>query len=189
MSDEKITDAMIVDLFFERNERALRETQHLYGRYLFSIAKNILGNDEDAEECESDAYLDAWNTIPPLRPASLKNYLSTIVRRSALDLYNKKRTEKRGGGQGALVYEELSEILGEKNEDPVDRIALRDAMNSFLSSLPQKDRVIFVQRYFYMYSVKEIATDVEMRESAVKMRLQRMRLKLSEHLKKNGFIL
>ena len=187
MSDEKITDALIVELFFERNERALRETQHVYGRYLFSIAKNILGSDEDAEECENDAYLAAWNTIPPQRPASLKSYLSALVRRTALDLFDKTRAGKRGGGQGVLVYEELSEIIGGKSDDPVDRIALRDAMNSFIESLPPRDRVLFVQRYYHIYSIKDIAADNDMRESAVKMRLQRLRQRLAEHLASQGF--
>ena len=182
-----MTEKKIIDMFFARNEEALAETKNEYGRYLFYIAKNILNSDEDAEECENDAYLDAWNSIPPHRPASLKCYLAALVRRTALDKYEKRCADKRGGGQCSLVFEEFEEILTNGSEDVFEDLALREALNSFLGTLKQSDRVVFVQRYYFMYPVRTIALDNRLGESAVKMKLRRTREKLALYLKKNGF--
>ena len=181
-------DREIVALFEARDERALGETKEKYGRYIRSVALRILGSKSDAEECENDVYLRAWNSIPPQKPEPLKRYLAVLCRRAAFDLYEKRSAGKRGGGQAPGVYEELEEVLSSAEEsDPADQILLRDAMRRFLASLDASGRSLFLQRYFYLFSVKEIAKKRGMKESAVKTALMRLRGRLKDFLVKEGF--
>ncbi len=178
-------DKRIVELFWERSETAIRETVKKYGKYLRYIAFRILEDEQDSEEIENDTYLRAWNVIPPQRPDPLKGFLGTICRNLALNRYDEKTAQKRG--EPALALEELSECLPDASgEDMVESLVLRAALDSFLGSLDAKTRVIFMQRYFYVCSVREIAKRCGMKESAVTMLLFRTRQKLKEHLCKEG---
>lgn len=179
-------DRQIVDLYWERSESAIKETEKKYGRYCHYIAYQILRDDEDAKEVVNDTYLKAWQTIPPKRPQAFKAYVGMISRHLAFDIYEAKHTQKRG--QIPLVLEELSECLpGEDGSDIGAGIALRDSMNAFLRALPQKTRNIFIRRYWYTSSLAEIADEYAMKESAVGMLLLRTRKKLKTHLQKEGF--
>ena len=182
-------DKKIVALFFSRDEAALSECEKKYGRYCMAIAERILGSEEDAKETVNDIYLRAWSEIPPKVPDDLCAYLGMICRSRALDVRKSQTRQKRGGEISDAALDELIECLPAEDENPVDAIALRDAMNSFIETLSARERVIFVQRYYHLYGIKEIAADNDLRESAVKMRLQRLRQKLAEHLRINGFIL
>lgn len=182
-------DQQIIALFWMRSETAVSETQAKYGRYCHYIAYNILRNTEDAEECVNDALMKAWNAIPPGKPGRFAAFLGKITRNLALDRYEKQNAKKRGFGQAPLLLEELEECLSHTNGDSnlTDSIALRDALTTFLWSLPAETRKIFMRRYWYMNTIKEIASDFGIRESKVKMTLFRTRNRLKEFLEKEGF--
>ena len=184
----RMDDSRIVELYFLRDEAAISETDKKYGRYCHYIANNILNNDEDAKEIVNDTYLKAWNTIPPNRPIPLKPYVGTISRNLALDAYDKRQAQKRGG-QCELVYEELSDFISDGGDDIAESVALSDALNRFLTALPERTRNIFVRRYYYLCPISEIASDYGMKESNVGMHLLRTRKKLSAFLEKEGFTL
>ena len=183
-------DKQIVDLYWERSEDAIAETDKKYGRYCHYIAYQILSDNEDAEEIVNDTYLKTWNTVPPNRPDPLKGYVGMISNRLALDRYDAKTAKKRGGGQMPAVLHELSECIpdGDSGEDIGQSVALRDALNRFLRSLPQKTRTIFVRRYWYVAPIAEIAEEFGMKESSVAMLMLRTRLKLKDFLGKEGFL-
>ncbi len=180
-------DRQIVELYWARSEVAIAETQRKYGRYCHYIAYGILTSDADAEEVVNDTYLKLWTTIPPKRPEPLKPYVGTVCRRLALNEYERRHAQKRGG-QLPLVLEELSECLSDGGrEDIGESVALTDAMNRFLRELPTKARNIFVRRYWYTATIEEIAADCGMKEGTVAMLLLRTRRKLKKHLEKEGF--
>lgn len=183
-------DRQIVELYWERSENAIAETEKKYGRYCHYIAYQILYNDEDAKEIVNDTYLKAWNTIPPKRPEPLKPYVGMLSRQRALDVYKERHAQKRGG-QVPLVLDELSECIPDNDSgmDIGESVALSDALNRFLWALSERTRNIFVRRYFYMSTVAEIAKDFSLKESNVTMHLLRTRKKLEQFLKTEGFYL
>ena len=185
-----MNDDQILDLYWARSESAISETEKKYGRYCYSIAYQILSDEEDVKEVLNDTYLKVWNTIPPLRPSILKLYVGMISRQLALNLYEKHHTQKRGG-QVLLVLDELAECIPDRNSsmDISEKLALSDVLNRFLWALPQKTRNIFVRRYWYMSSIAEIAKDFSMKESNVTMHLLRTRKKLEKFLVKEGFVI
>lgn len=181
-------DKQIVDLYWKRSENAIAETEKKYGRYCHYIAYRILTDDEDAKEVVNDTYLKTWNTVPPNRPDPLKAYVGKISRHLALDRYDEKNAKKRGGGELPLVFDELSECIPDRNDRDIgESAALRDALNRFLRSLPQKTRNIFIRRYWYVSPISEIAHDYSMKESNVAMLMLRTRKKLRDFLNKEGF--
>ena len=181
-------DKQIVELYWARSETAISETEKKYGRYCHYIAYQILYNDEDAKEVVNDTYLKTWNTIPPQRPSQLKPYVGIISRQLALDVYKAQNAQKRGG-QVQFVLDELAECIPDNanSADIGERVALSDALSSFIWALPRRTRNIFVRRYFYMSTIAEIANDFSMKESNVTMHLLRTRKKLEHYLKKEGF--
>ena len=181
-------DKQIVDLYFERSESAIAETDKKYGRYCHYIAYHILENDEDAKEIVNDTYLKAWNTIPPSRPDPLKPYVGMISRQLSIDRYEEYHAQKRAG-QVALVLDELAECIPDNDggEDIGECVALREALNKFVLSLRGKAQNVFVRRYWYSSSISEIAKDYNMKESHVTVLLLRTRKKLKEFLHKEGF--
>ncbi len=181
-------DRQIVDLYLKRSEDAISETEKKYGRYCHYIAYRILENDEDAKEVVNDTYLKTWNTIPPNRPDRLKPYVGMISRQLSLDRYEAGRAQKRGG-QTASVLEELAECIpdGDSREDIGESVALRDALNKFVSSLPDETQRVFIRRYWYTSSISEIARDYSMKEGNVAVLLLRTRKKLKKYLTKEGF--
>lgn len=183
-------DQQIIRLFWNRSESAIRETAAKYGSYCRTIAEHILCNREDSEECVSDTWLRAWNAIPPERPRKLSVYLGKITRNLALDRLKERSAEKRGGDQILLALEELDGFLigTDDTEQVLDMLAATDAINHFLASLPKQSRTIFLRRYWYFYSVREIARDCGISASKVKMSLLRSRKKLKIALEE-GIIL
>ncbi len=180
-------DEQIIDLYWKRSEEAIRETSVKYGRYCSTIAWNILYSQEDSEECVNDTWLNAWNAMPPQRPGFLKAFLGKITRNLALNRYEMRHAEKRGGGETPLVLDELAECVGDGSAgSPEDALVLTACLNRFLSGMKPEDRKIFVQRYWYVRSVKEIAADLQLGESKVKMTLLRQREKLKKALEEEG---
>ena len=181
-------DDKIVQLYWDRDETAITATSDKYGAYCLSISRNILGNNEDAQECVNDTYLKAWNTIPPNRPAMLSTFLGKITRNLSFDRYKANRRDKRGGSHTALVLDELNEIIADKrSEAEFDRAELISAINGFLSELPQDKRKMFVCRYWYAFDISEIAGRLGMTENNVSVTLNRLRKKLRKHLIERGF--
>jgi RNA polymerase sigma-70 factor (ECF subfamily) len=177
---------MIVDLFWERSEAAIAETEKKYGKYCHTIAHRILHSEEDAAECVNDTYLAAWNAMPPHKPEKLSTFLGKLTRNLALNRYFHNHAEKRFAPT-ELILHEVEEILPDPSSDETaDEIALKDAINGFLASLPQQTRIIFVRRYWYMSEVKEIAGDLGLTVGNVKVILHRTRKQFKEYLEKEG---
>ena len=183
-----MTDDQIVQLFLERSESAVVQTKTKYGKYCFSVAMNILNNNEDSEECVNDTYLKAWNCIPPHKPSILSAFLGKITRRLALDMYRRKNSEKRGG-RVIEVSEELADCIVFSNdiEKHIDEIVLTEIINEFLKQISEEQRRIFIRRYWHFCSIKEIATENSMSQSKVKMSLLRSRNQLKTILEKEYF--
>ena len=184
-------DQRIIELFFARDEKALSESQAKYGRYCSAVSKNILGNDEDAEEVLNDTLLRAWNSIPPEKPKSLKVYLGTLARNLSLDRYRKLSSEKRGGCEISLCIEEAEEFLVDTKSisDEYEKREFVKFLNEFLHSLPERDCDIFVRRYFYCESTANIARRFELKEPNVLVILSRTRKALKKALQKGGYTL
>lgn len=186
MEDEKI-----IELYWNRDEQAIRATMETYGIYCHTVATAILGDNGDAEEAVADTWLRAWNAIPPLRPNCLRLYLGKITRNISLSIWRKNHADSRGGGQVLLALEELAECVstGETPETVVSTGELEQAITDFLLNEPVKSRAIFLRRYFYLEDSKAIAKSYAMTDVAVRMHLSRTRRKLKEYLIKEGHIL
>ena len=168
-------DFEIVEMYWDRNENAITETDRKYGKYCRKIAFSIVTNKEDMEECVNDTYLQTWNSLPPQRPEKLSTYLGKICRNISINLYEKLTAEKRGGNETDACLDELGELIGSSSEveEQLDLTVLT--------------RTVFVQRYWYMMSVKEIAKENRMSDSNVKMTLSRTREKLKLYLEEEGY--
>ncbi len=182
-------DNAIIELYWQRNENAIKETALKYGNYCNTIAKNILGNNEDAEECVNDTYLNAWNSIPPQRPKILSAFLGKITRNLSFDKLRYDKAGKRGGGEMQLVLDELGECVSGKDsvENEYDKQVLVKEINAFLATLPQEKCNIFLCRYWYALPVSQIAKKFKMTENNVSVNLNRMRKKLKEYLTERGY--
>ncbi len=181
-------DREIVDLYWERSESAIHESDKKYGKYCYYIANNILKNSEDSEECVNDTYIKAWNSIPPKRPEKLSVFLGKITRNLALDVLDKLSAKKRDRTQIAVVLDELQGCIPSpvSIEKEVDNSELTENLNAFLRTLSEENRKIFLQRYWYLMSVKDIAKENDFTESKVKMSLMRTRENLKIFLEKEG---
>lgn len=177
-------DAQIIELFFERSETAITQTQEKYGRASFSVARRILSDDRDAEECVSDACLRLWRSIPPERPQSLYSYLMRITRNLALDRLSYHTAEKRNTALES-AFEELEACLPAES-DITEQTEFRRILNSFLRSLPRSSRIYFIRRYWYGESIREIAQACRCGEEKVKSSLFRTRNSLRNALVKEG---
>jgi RNA polymerase sigma-70 factor (ECF subfamily) len=184
-------DNQIIRLYFARSEEAIRQTAAKYGNYCHTIAYHILHNLEDSEECVNDTYWKAWGIIPPRRPKRLAAFLGKITRNLSLDRYRRYTAEKRGSGEMAVALEELGECVSsmENLDAHADEMVLTEILNRFLESLSAEQRRIFMRRYWYVSSVKEIAEDYGITESKVKMSLLRSRNQLKAALEKEGITL
>ncbi len=179
-------DKQIIELYLARREEAIAETQTKYGHYCQAIAERILLSFQDAEECVNDTYGKAWNSIPPTIPNCLRTFLGTITRRLAIDRYHYNTAVKRNDNM-TLALEELGDcISGEIKE--AENSGLGEILNEFLAKLPKKKRMLFVRRYWYLYSIKELSKMMGMSENNVKVTLLRLRIQLREHLAEEGIV-
>lgn len=182
-------DTEIIRKFTERSDTAVGELQLKYKNYCGKIAMNILGSHEESEECVNDAMMRIWELIPPHEPKSLRAFLGKVTRNLALNRLKKLTAEKRGSGEITVVYEELSELISGKAdiEQQYERSEIIREINTFLGSLPEQNRNIFVLRYWYCESVKSIAETLGTNENNVSVTLSRVREKLKTHLRKRGY--
>lgn len=183
-------DKEIVKLYWDRNELAIQETSVKYGRYCYKIAYNILSNKEDADESVNDTYLKTWECIPPHFPAVLAAFVGKITRRVSLNKWRSKTRKKRGGGQVTLALEELDECIAAENdvEKAVEHKELLQIINTFLGTLPETERDLFVCRYWFLASVQELCEKFAFSESKTKSMLFRTREKLKDYLEEEGYL-
>ena len=183
-------DKAILDLYWKRSEAAISETAARYGSYCYCIAYNILSNRPDSEESVNDTYLAAWNTMPPKRPAVLSAFLGKITRHIALDRWKQRSRLKRGGGEVDLCLEELENCVSgaESVEDALVRKEQLSCINRFLDTLPDVERRVFLQRYWYFYSVEDIAKRFGFSVSKTASMLHRTRQKLNKQLAREGLL-
>lgn len=182
-------DAHIIELYFLRSEEALRETNQKYGPYCGSIAYGILKNREDTEETLSDTWLAAWNAIPPQRPGCLPGFLGRITRNKAIDLWRRRRAEKRGG-EMTLALEELGECIpsGDNVEQQLEAAELGRILEQFLATLPEDRRRMFLLRYWYLQPIRDIAQRLGWTQGRVRTTLHRVRKQLLEYLQERGML-
>ena len=184
----KLEDSKIIDLYWARKEQALAETDAKYGNYCRTIARNILRNFEDTEECVSDTWLHAWNSMPPQRPGILSAFLGRITRNLSFDRCKYQQAAKRGGGALPLALDELGECIpsAQRVEYALEQKELAAAIDRFLRTLPEKDCNLFLRRYWYIDSISVIADRYGMKENTVKSILFRTREKLRKFLGEEG---
>lgn len=182
-------DEVILDLYFARDERALAETDRKYGSYCFSLARNILDNDQDAEETVSDTWWKTWNAIPPRRPGVFRLFLARITRNLAFTRWRKASAGKRGGGEMELVLEELGECIAAPGavEDRINGKELAGTIRAFLDTLPRRDQDLFLRRYFFVEESEAIAVRFGMKPATVRRTLSRIRTKLRKYLIQEGY--
>ena len=181
-------DNRIIDLYFARDKSAISETKDKYGRLLYSVSYNIVRSNEDAEECENDTYLSAWDCIPPEYPQKLCAFLTRITRNLSIKKVRYNNAQKRGGDKITLSLDEITSFV----PDPADTLTERELtqiLNDFLRSLPVTERRVFLCRYWYCDSVKDISRQFGFTQSKVKMMLSRTRKKLAEHLEKQEVLI
>ena len=178
-----IDDEKIIEMFFERSEQAIRELDIKYGKICHNLSYNIVNNRQDAEECVNDAYLGAWNAIPPVRPNPLLSYIVKIVRNISLKIYWRKEAAKRSGHYTIALEEIEGNIADQKTvEDEIEARELARIIGEFLDTLTLENRVIFMRRYWFADSYKDIAEFVGLTEKNISVRLTRIREKMRQYL-------
>lgn len=182
-------DSIIVGRFWERDESALSAVSEKYGKYCTAIARNILGNEQSAEECFQDTLLKLWESIPPKRPKELQPFAGRITRNIALNALKARSALKRGGGEMELVLDELNDLSDKAHsvEQLAEQHEILGAINDFLLSVSAKKRLVLTLRYWHCCGVAEISRVVGISEMSVSNILKRERKKLVEYLKKRGF--
>lgn len=185
MEDEKI-----IQLYIDKDESALRETEKKYGDELKRLSLRITGSKDDSSECFNDALMQAWKTVGSVEPKNLRAYLAKIVRNISIDCLKKKRSQKRGAVSVAL--EELGDCLPDASSasgfhQTIDEDTLADEINCWLEGVGQEKRVIFVRRYFKMETAREIAKSLGTNEGSLRVTLSRLRSSLKEYLEAKGY--
>lgn len=191
LSKKPVSDADIVELYWQRNERAIKETDIKYKNFLMSIAYRIIRDELDCEECLNDTYLGAWNAMPPTRPSILPAFLSTIMRRCAVNRYNAAARKKRIPSE---MTESLSELEGcitdaPSLEDDIAASELGIVLNRFVRSLAQRQKFIFIGRYYYAESIDTIASELGVSKSTVNKEIAAIKAALKETLEREGYTL
>ena len=178
-----IDDEKIIDLFFERSEQGIRELDNKYGAVCHNLSYNIVNNRQDAEECVNDAYLGAWNAIPPVRPNPLLSYIVKIVRNISLKIYWRKEAAKRNSTY-TIAMEEIETCIADPNtvETEIEARELARIIEAFLDTLTVKERVIFMRRYAYADTYADIAKRIGISEKNVSVRLTLIRQKMKQYL-------
>ena len=183
-----VSDDVIIDLFWTRNEKAIEEMDLKYRRYLFAIAYNILSSREDSEECLNDTYMGAWETIPPERPLNLKAFLTKILRHYAINRYNESRRQKRVPSNLTYSLDDLSYALADDAIiDEADNEQLGRIISDYLRTLTKRQRYIFMSRYYTAEAIEKIADDLSISKSMVNKEIALIKSGLKSTLEKEGY--
>ena len=183
-----LSDDEIIELYFQRNESAIAETDKKYGELVFRIAYNILNDKSDSEECQNDTYLDVWKAIPPNRPRVFGAFIAKIARRISIDLYRHKSRKRSVPSELTSSLDELEFCLSDK-ENVLESIEVKELarlLNTFLKTLSQKQQYIFISRFYFSYSVEYIAREMGDTPSSVYKSLEKMKRALGTYLKRKG---
>ncbi|MBQ6877462.1 MAG: sigma-70 family RNA polymerase sigma factor [Oscillospiraceae bacterium] len=183
-------DFEIIGLYFKKDEKAIEKTSEKYGAYCKAIAENILKNPEDSEECLNSALFCLWNSVPPEEPKNLKIYLAKITRNLALNMLKRNLAEKRGGNEKPSAFDEISECVpaGNSVEESFDAKELEKNIGDFVKKLPERERNIFIRRYFFFEAEGTIGKRYGYSENRISVILHRVRKKLRRYLEKEGFL-
>ncbi len=186
-----LSDENIIELYWQKNENAIRVTNDRYGPFLYRIAYNILHDPQDCEECQNDTYLSVWNAIPPTRPQSFRAFIARIMRNIAIDKYYEKTRKKRVPSELTFSMEECGDLLSDR-EDPADEIMAEELgkmISHFLRLLGEKDRYIFMSRFYLVEPIEEIAKELHVTESAIYKKLTQLKAALKKYLAEKGVFL
>ena len=184
MSDEEI-----IALYWDRDEQAISRTDEKYKKFLLSVAFNIVFDDQDCEECLNDTYIDAWNSMPPSKPALLQAFLATIMRRTAIDRYKSRKRQKRIASELTVSLSELEEIIADESDNSAQTDELARLLSDFVRSLPDRRMYIFMSRYYFARPIGEIASLLCCSESTVNKEIAAIKRELKEKLMKEGYTL
>ena len=181
-------DSAIIDLYWQRDQSAISETDVKYGGFLRNLSWNILRSHGDAEECVNDTYLKTWNAIPPARPSALQAWLGRIARNLSLDRWKQTRAQKRGGDSMDILLGELDACVPAPRgtEQALEDREIAALISAFLRSLPAESRIIFLQRYWYGQDLADIAGKLGCGQGKVKSSLFRTRKALRTYLEQEG---
>ena len=183
-----MNDAQIVELYFQRDEQAIEETDVKYGAFLLSVARNILGDPQDGEECLNDTYMDTWNSIPPARPVSLQAFLTTIMRRKAIDRYRAGKRQKRISSEMTVALSEVEDfVAGGDMYSETEEKELGRVISDFVRSLSDRRMYVFMSRYYLARPIKEIARLLDLSEATVNKDIAAIKRELKEKLEKEGY--
>ena len=186
---ELLSDEKIIEMYWDRDERAISETDRKYGKYLYAIAYNIVHDHPDCEECLNDTYLGTWNKIPPARPTAFQSFLSKIMRNIAIDRFRKNTAQKRVPSEMTVSLGELDECMAYQSDMEEDRMVreLAVMLNDFLAGLPKRRQFVFVCRYYYADSVAKIAEMLGLSEKTIRRDISQMKADLKAFLEKGGY--
>ena len=184
-----ISDEQIVELYWQRDEQAINETDFKYKRFLLSVAYNIVNDTSDSEECLNDTYLDAWNSIPPAKPTLLQAFLATIMRRNAIDCYKARKRQKRIASELTVALSEVEGFVADEGDiySEADAKELGRTISAFVRSLSDRRMYIFMSRYYFARPIKEISKLLNCSESTVNKEISAIKRDLFESLKKEGY--
>lgn len=185
-----IEDEQIIELYWERNEKAIQATDVKYGKFLFKIAYNILNDRCDCEECQNDTYLGIWNAIPPTRPTVFPAFITQIMRRIAINRYKEKKVKKHIPSEFTVSMEDLYNTLqsSESVESVIEAEEIGQLINNYVRNLSKQNRYIFVGRFYMAEPVEEIAKDLNLTSSSIYKAIDRIKSGLKDYLEKNGVI-
>ena len=184
-----LSDEEIIALYWDRDEQAISRTDEKYKKFLLSVAFNIVFDDQDCEECLNDTYIDAWNSMPPSKPALLQAFLATIMRRTAIDRYKSRKRQKRIASELTVSLSELEEIIADESDSSAETDELARLLSDFVRSLSDRRMYIFMSRYYFARPIGEIASLLGCSESTVNKEIAAIKRELKEKLMKEGYTL
>ena len=186
MSDEKI-----VDLYWQRDEQAIKETDIKYKKFLLSVAMNIVHDMCDSEECLNDTYIGAWNAIPPARPILLQSFLSTVMRRTAINRFHANNRQKRIASEFTVSLSEIEDFIADDGDmtAEIETKELAKSISNFVRSLPDRQMFIFVSRYYIADPISTISKELGCSVSTVKREIEAIKIGLKKHLESEGYLL
>ena len=184
-------DDEIVELYWQRDEQAIKETDIKYKAFLLSLANNFLHDECDVEECLNDTYMSAWNSIPPARPVLLQSFLATIMRRTAINRFYAKRSQKRIASEFSVSFSELEDFLTNESDmnAEVEGKELAKTISEFIRSLPERQMYIFVSRFYMLETLPKISKDLGCSLATVKREINAIKEELKKQLEREGYVI